>query len=544
MFLYFYPMIDVFLQNRLLRWALAVLSGLLLVVAFPETGSCFWISFIAWVPLLLLEHYACVNSKSIGLFFQAYFTFLIYNIGTTWWIYYASEPGAYMAFFANSLLMAIAFLCYHRLKRKIGFHWMIPLFLTTWLSFEFLHFHWELSWPWLTIGNTFANTPSIVQWYSITGVLGGSVWVLIVNSYLTKQLILNNIAKIKIQKKQLITLSVLVFFPMMLSLLLYITKNTSGNSFEVAVIQPNIDPYNAKFTTSNEEQLESIFQQVDDVVSPKTQLVIAPETALYPNSKLDEDRLLQEIFYHQIMERKAKWNNASLLIGASTYRLFDSKQTSACKFIPELNSFVEDYNTSILFGEIRQPEIVHKSKLVLGVEKIPFINTIPFLENLALEMEGGSGTLGIESGPKVMETRNVKFSPVVCYESIYGGFMAAQAKQGSQFIAIITNDGWWRNTPGYKQHFAFARLRAIENNKYVVRSANTGKSGIINNRGDVLIETGWWKKTAFNAVIQLNQTRTIYSYLGDILGYFALIGLFLFYCMRFYKGLHLEKKKL
>jgi apolipoprotein N-acyltransferase len=141
-----------------------------------------------------------------------------------------------------------------------------------------------------------------------------------------------------------------------------------------------------------------------------------------------------------------------------------------------------------------------------------------------------------------MTSKGVKFSPIVCYESIYGGFMAKQARQGSQFLAIITNDGWWRNTPGYKQHFLFAGLRAIESNKWVVRSANTGTSGIINNRGEVVFATAWWVKDAFKSVIQLNNSKTIYNYLGDFLGYFALTGFFLFLGMRFVKGLHLTKK--
>ena len=140
--------------------------------------------------------------------------------------------------------------------------------------------------------------------------------------------------------------------------------------------------------------------------------------------------------------------------------------------------------------------------------------------------------MGIEDEPKIFEKNRVKFSPVVCYESIYGGFMAKQAKNGSQFIAIITNDGWWRDTPGYKQHFQFARLRAIENNKYVIRSANTGKSGIISNRGDVLKETKWWVKTEFNYTIQLNSKQTLYQLLGDFIGYFALVGLGMLFMLR------------
>lgn len=531
-------------SSRLLRWLFAILSGCLMVISFPETGSFVPLTFIAWVPLLLVEEIYHEGKKSWGLFFQSYLTFFIYNVGSTWWIYNASPVGAYMAFFANSLLMAIAFILYHKLKRKLGKKWMILLFLTTWISFEYAHFHWELSWPWLTFGNVFATVPSLVQWYSITGVLGGSIWILTINA-LIALLIIKELNKAIWKSKRVRFIGLLLLTPIVVSLILYTAKSTTGKPYEVVVVQPNIDPYKTKFTATNEEQLEEIMQLVDKHVTKKTQLVVAPETALYPNPSsysdlVIEDELVQKVFYHKIMERKARWHGASFLIGASTYRFFSEKNSAASSFNQYSGMYEENYNSSVLFNEYRIPSIIHKSKLVLGVEKIPFISSIPILEEFAIEMGGGSGTLGIESEPKVMRTKGVTFAPVVCYESIYGGFMAKQARKDAEFIAIITNDGWWGNTPGYRQHFKFAALRAIENNKWVVRSANTGTSGIINNRGEVIHSTKWWVKDAFAKNIYLNNHKTIYNYLGDFLGYFAVAGFVTFLGMRFIKGLHLR----
>jgi apolipoprotein N-acyltransferase len=197
---------------------------------------------------------------------------------------------------------------------------------------------------------------------------------------------------------------------------------------------------------------------------------------------------------------------------------------------------VEAYNASVLFKENRTPEIVHKSKLVLGVEKIPFTSVLPQLEELSISLEGSGGSLGIQDdGPTVMTSRGVHLAPVICYESIFGGFVSKQCRQGAQYIALITNDGWWEDTPGYKQHFAFSRLRAIENRKYVVRSANTGKSGIINQRGDVLKETPWWQELAFRSTIQLSEQKTLYQYLGDYIGYLAVAGFLVFLGMRIWR---------
>lgn len=522
-------MIEKIIQKRLNRWLLSILSGILLTVSFPETGNLTPLTFVAWIPLLLVESWFHTQRKAFSLFWQAYLTFFIYNVGTTWWVYYASAEGAYMAFFANSLLMAIAFLIYHLLKRKLGTKWNGPILICVWLSFEFLHFHWELSWPWLTLGNVFAPRASWVQWYSITGVLGGSLWILVMNLIFYKLVIQ---PKKGLKNTYFILALVLLLLPLSFSWILYFSKDTQGTPYNVAIIQPNLDPYGEKFVLENDVQLKNLLEQADKAVTKETQLVIAPETSLYPTSNISERGLRKEVFFHMINEHRAKWANAGLLIGASTYQIFEHKNSSASKFIPQLNAYVEDYNSSVLFDNTPNPKIIHKSKLVLGVEKIPFVGMFPFLEELAVEMEGGSGSLGTEAEPRIFEKNRVKFSPVVCYESVYGGFMAKQAKNGSQFLAIITNDGWWKDTPGYKQHFQFARLRAIENNKYVVRSANTGTSGIISNRGDVLKTTKWWVKDQFNYTIHLNSKQTLYQVLGDFIGYFALVGLGMFYLLR------------
>ena len=82
----------------------------------------------------------------------------------------------------------------------------------------------------------------------------------------------------------------------------------------------------------------------------------------------------------------------------------------------------------------------------------------------------------------------------------------------------MTNDGWWKNTPGYRQHLSFARLRAIETRRSVARSANTGISALINQRGDVMQQTKWWQRTALRGNLQANDKLTFYVRYGDYIG--------------------------
>lgn len=539
--MYFRCMILQFTNAHSKRLLLALLSGLLLIVSFPETGGIWPLAFVAWIPLLLAEDAIAQQKKSpFHLLVLAYVTFLIYNIGTTWWIFNSSEVGAYMAFFANALLMSLAFLVFHLLKRKLGSRWNGPLLLCTWITFEFLHFNWELSWPWLTLGNVFAKTTYVVQWYALTGVLGGSVWILLLNLILFKWIKLGA-GFISLKNPYFKFGLFILLFPIILSAGWYAFKSTSGQPFHVTIVQPNVDPYHTKFAKSNEEQLTDLIQLIDNHKSPKSQLIVAPETALYPLGYIYESNLRKELFNHRIHEKLFHWNNAGLLIGASTFETFTEKNSSAAVFDPNFNEFIEKYNSSLLFSQETEPAIIHKSKLVLGVEKVPFTDLFPGLEELAVDMEGGSGSLGVERGYKHFVLNKIPFTSNVCYESIYGEFVAKQSKSGSQFIAVITNDGWWGDTPGYKQHFDFSRLRAIENNKYVIRSANTGISGIIDNRGEVIQKTSWWKQQVINGTIYLNTHKTLYQILGDYLGYLSSVGLIAFILFRFYLGFQIKK---
>ena len=145
-----------------------------------------------------------------------------------------------------------------------------------------------------------------------------------------------------------------------------------------------------------------------------------------------------------------------------------------------------------------------------------------FLEDYAIKLGGTSGSLGVqENRTNFYASDRTRIAPAICYESIYGGFMSAYMRDGAEFIAIITNDGWWGNTPGYRQHMNYARLRAIEFRKSIARSANTGISCFINQRGDVIQLSEWWKEDALKGTIFKNELVTFYAQHPDFLGFIS-----------------------
>ena len=163
------------------------------------------------------------------------------------------------------------------------------------------------------------------------------------------------------------------------------------------------------------------------------------------------------------------------------------------------------------------------------------------MEDLSIQNGGTSGTLGIEEEPLIFVYQKFQLAPVVCYESIYGEWVAKQCRKGANLISIITNDGWWKDTPGYKQHLSFASLRAIENRRSIVRSANTGTSCFVNQRGDISQATEWWKEDVIRGTLNLNNEQTFYTMYGDVIGRsfaFVAVLLLIFTFVRRFKKKH------
>ena len=164
------------------NYLLAILSGMLLSFAWPVDGFAYLI-FFSFVPLFFIQKDLKESNKKSRLrfFFFSYLAFFIFNIITTYWVYFASPFGSVAAFVLNSLFMALIMLLFYISQQKLGKRIGYLSLIVFWISFEYLHLNWDLSWPWLTLGNCFSEALFLINWYEYTGVLGGTLWVLFVN---------------------------------------------------------------------------------------------------------------------------------------------------------------------------------------------------------------------------------------------------------------------------------------------------------------------------------------------------------------------------
>ncbi|MCL2413281.1 MAG: apolipoprotein N-acyltransferase [Bacteroidales bacterium] len=523
-------------MNVKLRLALSVLTGLLLGVAWSSEFTVFLI-FVAFIPLFLVfsdlektpEH---KNGKRF--YGYAFLAFLVWNVFTTWWVI-NSTPVAVLAFLTNSALMALVVYFYYIVKKHVfrgrNCLWVLAVFFT---AFEYFHFDWDLSWPWLTLGNVFAWTPQVVQFYEFTGALGGSVWVWFVNIALFSMFKRGASKEKPISWKDLSVIVGLIVLPMIISITMYRNFEERGDrKVEVVVVQPNIDPYKEQYKICPLEATERMLNLARKKVTPNTRLIVTPESMI--QEFIWEHRIQYSPSLRMIQEFLAEFDSLELLAGLSTWRLVPER-TFAARVTP-WGEYFERHNAALLVSKDALSEKYYKSKLTPGVEIMPFVGKFPILEKLALDLGGTVGTLGISSERKVFHSQygTPPFSAVICYELVFGGFVTGFVRNGAEFLAIMTNEGWWGDTPGHRQIARYTRLRAIETRRDIARSANTGISGFINQRGDFLQPTQYWTKDVIVQTIRANDQITFYVRFGDYIGRvaFFLAGILLLLALSF-----------
>ena len=498
---------------------IATLSGLLLWASWPLRG-CAALIFIALVPLLYLEQRISEGEKG-KLFWLSFLTFMIWNVGTTWWVWNAT-PAATAAWILNSIFMSTIFCLFHFTKRKLG-NKIVGNFLLIpyWMAFEYLHYFWAAKWPWLNLGNVFSTCHTWIQWYSATGVAGGTLWILLVNL-----LISNILTYCRRQEKHLAYWNsgaaiLLLVVPITVSKIIYANYEDQGEPTEVVVVQQNCDPWNEQFDSQfYDATIQRNVDLANQVASDNTRFVVSSESAIQEGIWLDD---LQRVRAFRILGKYLMAHpQSAFVIGGTTYEWVPKGMENdfPARHIEGTDRYYYAHNSAILLDTVGM-QYRNKSKLTPGVEAIP--EWMRFLRNFSLTMGIARGTLKTDDEAYTMSYDGHTIGAAICYESAFGGYVSEFTRKGADLLFVITNDGWWGDTPGYRQHFEFSKLRAIENRRCVARSANTGCSGFINQRGDVLQKTKYWEQDVIKEQLKANTKMTFYSKHGDYLYYHAMI---------------------
>lgn len=510
---------------------LAILSGSLLAASWVTYGITPLI-FIAFVPLLLADshirsHYKHTKRK---IFILSYIAFLIWNIVSTWWIWNSTHVGAVLAISINSLLMTLTFLLYHLVAKRSTQKLSLIFLVAIWLSFEKFHLWWDISWPWLNLGNVFSEKITWIQWYEYTGAFGGSLWVWLLNIifYIAAKDYLTDKNRALLAKR--VGIAMLFFaIPVVISYYSYINYSEKGlKTADVVVLQPNIDPYEEKYQFSNESTSEAISYFLLDKLDHKVNFIITPETMLSRNILIDE--LANSAPVNTLKNLFLAFPQVNWVVGVSLLKFIEDKKdvTAQSNYLAEKDIWYNDYNSAFLlnYDYFRSDTLplYHKSKLVVAVENFPYQHLLkPILGDMLINLGGTVALKTTQSERSVFTGRETfgKAAPIICYETVYGEFVTDYIKKGANFLAILTNDAWWGDTQGYKQLLSYTRLRAIETRRSVARSANTGISAFINGRGDILKALPYRDFNTLRCTIALNEEVTFYVRMGDYIARIA-----------------------
>ena len=519
-------------KENILIWSLILLFVVMMSLPYivPGTGL---MALFGIIPLLCMERIASILGKK-HIWIYHYSAFVLWNAATTFWVCNATIGGGLFAIFANALQMSLVFGLFRMSRKRFSGALPYIFLMVTWIAWERFYFDAEISWPWLVLGNSFARTTWAIQWYEFTGSLGGSLWIWVSNLSLFGLMTSMSSGRwgewnIKARIAAITGILALFIIPPVVSSSIgkqyQDSMNDSGRQLEVLIIQPNIDPYN-KFQAMTQEQQNAILidhaeksleqRKNDSTASPI--LVLAPETF---TRDIIPGEYQRSRTWRRFTGFLKDYPNVNILFGASSYDYIESTEapSSTARKLGD-NLWVESHNSALITDGTLRTEIFHKSKLVVGVEHTPYPAIFCKIDDLL------GGVMGRCVGQEEVSLLNVESLsgnriPVgcaVCYESVYGEYYTDYIRKGAEAMTIITNDAWWGDTPGYRQHLSYASLRAIETRRAIARCANTGISAIISPSGEIIQPTPWWEPAVIKSQIPLRNDLTFYVIHGDIVG--------------------------
>jgi apolipoprotein N-acyltransferase len=262
-------------------------------------------------------------------------------------------------------------------------------------------------------------------------------------------------------------------------------------SLKIGLVQANIDQ-SIKWDGSFQKETLNIYERLSfRVAEGKPDLIIWPETAT-PFFFQDEKA------YQPMILDLPKKTNAFLLFGSPSYKIEKGK--------------VNHFNSALMVSP--SGELVGKYD---KIHLVPYGEYVPLGEIISLGSLG-EGIGNFKPGKQIFNFSlpQGKFGVVICFEIIFPDLCRKFVKEGADFLVTLTNDAWFGRTSAPYQHLSMATFRAIENRVFVVRAANTGITGFIDPKGEIVKQGGIFTEETMIGTIHLSKQKTFYTVYGDV----------------------------
>lgn len=505
------------LSRRYVRFLLlavgAVLTGLTLVA--PVIGILEWVSLIpSAIALISLASDKRVRAR--GLYgYGFFFFFCFYLINYHWFVnlypldfvYGMTKPAAVCVVIAGCVGLSafqavfggLVFVIFGALSRTDitqKFKCLIPVYgAALWAAFEWSQtlFWFGVPWGRLAIGQTKMLVG--VQSASLLGSHFVTFLIVAVNFFAAYAIIYT-------EKRKLLAFASAAIFVANAALggALMLLDRDSGKTVDISAVQGNISSKD-KWDIDMDQKTFSVYEEYTaEAAEEGARIVVWPETSLPYN--------IEDTAYKiRRVEAMARKYDVTILVGAFTYNDEDK----------ELNSII-----AILPDGSHHETVYSKRHIVPFGEYVPmrdlFELLIPQLTDLSMRDE--DLTPGV--GANVIELEEASIGSLICFDSIYDELARDSVRSGAEILTISTNDSWFVDSAALDMHNAQAKLRAIENRRYVVRAANTGISSMITPTGEVVSSLDALEGGELTEEMGCREELTLYTRVGNLFVYLCI----------------------
>jgi apolipoprotein N-acyltransferase len=482
---------------------LAVLSGLLLALSFPQYGhpAFAWLSLTPLIVALFEGHRGRPAFRRGRAFLLGFVAGAGYFGGTVYWtgtvvtqfgglswpvgVVVAALLVAYL-----SLFPALFALCLGWLGTKVGVR-AILLTPAIWVTSELGRTYFWSGFPWVLLGYSQTTVLPVAQLASVVGVFGLSALVASVGAACAYFVISRSTRSIA---------ALAGVGAVMLAIVLWGNHRLAsddltrqGQPVRVALAQGNI-PQDQKWDAAQATNILNAYLSLTrEAAQQGAQIVIWPESSTpfpFMDDKAGGERIRALV----------RETGIELLLGSD-------------QIDHATNSY---YNAAFM---------VRKDGNVAGVYQkmhlVPFGEFVPLQQLLffvgPLVEAAGGFTPGAQM--VVLPTAYAPISTAICYEIVFPALVRDSVMKGSQLLTTITNDAWYGHSSAPYQHFLQASMRAIEQGRYLARAANTGISGIVDPYGRIVQQSAIFERTVIVDDVRALQSSTIYGRIGDLFAY-------------------------
>lgn len=535
------------IKNKIARvYVMPAIAGFLLTFCHPIGWDIHfgWLAWISLVPLFLVLK----DAPKIELFFMGVVTGAVHFITGLYWITFTLNTYGnlniiasffvmlLLAFLETAYLIVFTLVAGRILKNysRIPSVVVLPLL---WVAVEYLRTITPFGgFPWLLLGYSQQPYPLLIQIADITGVYGVSFIVVLVNAVIVEVISWlyglrksthennnkKNFTKIARKWEGASSISIAVAVILIFLTLLYgkfrIDKLSKliedGVTLNVSLLQGNI-AQDVKWTPEEDARIIEIYKRLTkESATGGAELIVWPEAAT--PFAIERDMRGFELL---------RW-----LENLDTYTIVGSIDYT----FEGLNRKNAKFTNSAYLVTPKGVELSKYSKmhLVPFSEYIPFVKLLGFVDKL---VKGAAGNFSPGKERVLFNLPKGKVGVIICYEAIFGDLVRRFRKGGAQLLVNITNDAWFGKSSAPFQHLCMSAFRCAENHCYLVRSANTGISAVVDPAGRILEKTDIFVEARLDAQVKMVDPQgTVYSIIGDFFAQvlfvisIALLGLDMF----------------